>query len=68
MTTSQATENAKAILLLCGRFGASDDTGAQPLNIKEYDELAAWLLSKKWLPTDLLRPVFAAPPVASIQS
>ena len=34
MTTEQITENAKAILLLCGRFGAGDDTGAQPLNIK----------------------------------
>lgn len=61
MTTSQITENAKAILLLCGRFGAGDslpagrqDTGAQPLNIKEYDELATWLLSKKWWPADLL--------------
>jgi hypothetical protein len=47
VSSSQITENAKAILLLCGRFGAGDDTGAQPLNIKEYDELAAWLLSKK---------------------
>ena len=54
MMTEQITENAKAILLLCGRFGAGDDTGAQPLNIKEYDELAAWLLSKKWWPADLL--------------
>lgn len=54
MTTEQITENAKAILLLCGRFGAGDDTGAQPLNIKEYDELATWLLSKKWWPADLL--------------
>jgi hypothetical protein len=52
--TSLITENAKAILLLCGRFGAGDDTGAQPLNIKEYDELATWLLSKKWWPADLL--------------
>ena len=54
MTTAEITENAKAILLLCGRFGAGDDTGAQPLNIKEYDELATWLLSKKWWPADLL--------------
>ncbi len=54
MTTEQITENAKAILLLCGRFGAGDDIGAQPLNIKEYDEVAAWLVSKKWWPADLL--------------
>lgn len=54
MTTEQITENAKAILLLCGRFGAGDDTGARPLNVKEYDEVAAWLVSKKWWPADLL--------------
>ena len=54
MKTDQITDNAKAILLLCGRFGAGDDTGAQPLNIKEYDELATWLFSKKWWPEDLL--------------
>lgn len=54
MTTEDITENAKAILLLCGRFGAGDDTGAQPLNIKEYDEVAGWLVSKKWWPADLL--------------
>jgi predicted Rossmann fold nucleotide-binding protein DprA/Smf involved in DNA uptake len=54
MTTEQITENAKAILLLCGRFGAGDETGTQPLNIKEYDEVASWLVSKKWWPADLL--------------
>ena len=54
MTTEQITENAKAILLLCGRFGVGDETGAQPLNIKEYDEVASWLGSKKWWPADLL--------------
>jgi len=54
MTTEQITENAKAILLLCGRFGPSGDAGVRPLNIKEYDEVAAWLLSKKWWPADLL--------------
>lgn len=54
MTTEQITENAKAILLLCGWFGSGDDTGAQPLNIKEYDGVAAWLVTKKWWPADLL--------------
>ena len=54
MMTGQITENAKAILLLCGRFGAGDDTGAQPLNIKEYNELATWLHSRKLWPEDLL--------------
>lgn len=54
MTTEQITENAKAILLLCGRFGAGDDSGPQPLDIKEYDAVASWLFSKKWWPADLL--------------
>ena len=55
MTTEQITENAKAILLLCGRFGTGDDIGAQPLNTKEYSEVASWLVSKKWWPADLLK-------------
>jgi predicted Rossmann fold nucleotide-binding protein DprA/Smf involved in DNA uptake len=54
MTTQQITENAKAILLLCGRFGLSDDAGVKPLNIREYDEVATWLIRKNWWPVDLL--------------
>ncbi len=54
MTTEQITENAKAILLLCGRFGSGDDGAAKPLATKEYDALAAWLRTKSWWPVDLL--------------
>jgi hypothetical protein len=54
MTTQQITENAKAILLLCGHFGPSGDSGMKPLNIREYDEVATWLIRKNWWPVDLL--------------
>jgi len=54
MTTQQITENAKAILLLCGHFGPSGDSGMKPLNIREYDEVATWLVRKNWWPADLL--------------
>ncbi|MBI5475171.1 MAG: DNA-protecting protein DprA [Ignavibacteriales bacterium] len=54
MTTEQITENAKAILLLCGRFGSGNDDAAKPLTTKEYDQLAAWLRTKNWWPVDLL--------------
>lgn len=54
MMTEQITENAKAILLLCGRFGGGDDNVAKPLTTKEYDELAAWLRARNWWPVDLL--------------
>lgn len=54
MTTQQITENAKAILLLCGHFGPSGDSGMKPLNIREYDEVATWLTRKNWWPVDLL--------------
>jgi predicted Rossmann fold nucleotide-binding protein DprA/Smf involved in DNA uptake len=54
MITEQITENAKAILLLCGRFGSGNDDAANPLTTKEYDQLAAWLRTKNWWPVDLL--------------
>ncbi len=54
MMTEQITENAKAILLLCGQFGSGNDDAAKPLTTKEYDQLAAWLRTKNWWPVDLL--------------
>src|SRR5258706_1626432 len=54
MMTEQITENAKSILLLCGRFGSGDNGAAKPLTTKEYDELASWLRTKNWWPVDLL--------------
>lgn len=54
MTTDLITENAKAILLLCGHFGPGDNAGVKPLNIREYDEVFSWLISKGLEPADLL--------------
>ncbi len=51
----QITDNAKAILLMCGRFGPADERAVGPLSIKEYDELATWLFRKKMWPSDLLK-------------
>lgn len=53
--TDQITENAKAILLLCGRFSASEQDAVFPLSVKEYDDVATWLQSKSWWPSDLLK-------------
>lgn len=54
MVIEQITENAKAILLLCGHFGPNDDVGVKPLNIRDYDEVVTWLHRKNWWPADLL--------------
>ena len=54
MTTELITENAKAILLLCGHFSPADNARVKPLNIREYDEVFSWLISKGWEPADLL--------------
>jgi predicted Rossmann fold nucleotide-binding protein DprA/Smf involved in DNA uptake len=53
--TDNVTDNAKAILLLCGRFGSDDGEQTAPLNIREYDDLENWLWSKGWQPSDLLK-------------
>ena len=53
--TDQITENAKAILLLCGRFSENEQAGVSPLSVKEYDDLATWLVSKSWWPSYLLK-------------
>jgi len=50
----QLNENAKAILLLCGHFGAHDSAGVKPLSIRDYDEVVTWLSHKNWWPADLL--------------
>jgi predicted Rossmann fold nucleotide-binding protein DprA/Smf involved in DNA uptake len=52
----ELTEDAKAILLLCGRFGKPADTGqAKPLSLGEYNRLADWMVGQKLRPADLLR-------------
>lgn len=49
------TDDAKAILLLCGRFGKSEvNVAAQPLTILEYNRLAEWMMNRNIRPADLL--------------
>lgn len=48
------SEDAKAILLLCGRF--ADDTGSEPLEQTAYNRVAQWLVSRNLRPADLLDP------------
>ena len=55
----QLTEDAKAILLLCGRLGESDANGsAKPLSLGEYNRLADWIVDRKRKPADLLKDTF----------
>ncbi|MDD4019875.1 MAG: DNA-processing protein DprA [Kiritimatiellae bacterium] len=48
------SEDAKAILLLCGHLGG--EGGEEPLNQSEYNRVVRWLLSKTLRPSDLLIP------------
>ena len=51
----ELTGDAKAILMLCGRFGKSDATGsAKPLTLGEYNRLADWMVGRKIRPADLI--------------
>lgn len=45
------SEDAKAILLLCGHLGG--ETSADPLNQREYNLVVKWLLKKSLRPADL---------------
>ena len=51
------TEDAKAILLLCGRFNSDNkNTKAEkPLSLGEYNRLADWMVKGKLRPADLLQ-------------
>ncbi|WP_155315229.1 DNA-processing protein DprA [Desulfosarcina alkanivorans] len=50
------TEDAKAILLLCGRFNSDKNTKAEkPLSLGEYNRLADWMVKGKLRPADLLK-------------
>ena len=53
------SDDAKAIVLLCGRLGKDSD--AEPLQQSEYTRLVRWLLSKDMRPADLLEPDNVAP-------
>ncbi len=48
------SEDAKAILLLCGQLGG--DSEAEPLEQTSYNEVVRWLLGKRLRPADLLLP------------
>ena len=52
MDTKDLTNDAKTILLLCGRFGKNDV--AKPFSLREYNRLTDWMLNKKIRPADLL--------------
>ena len=52
------TDDAKAILMLCGRFGKNDTQGAvKPLSLLEYNRLAEWMMNRNISPSDLLSGV-----------
>jgi predicted Rossmann fold nucleotide-binding protein DprA/Smf involved in DNA uptake len=53
------SEDAKAILLLCGHFGGA--SGVEPLTQKEYTQTVRWLLDKNMRPSDLLIEENTAP-------
>jgi predicted Rossmann fold nucleotide-binding protein DprA/Smf involved in DNA uptake len=58
MPVKQLTEDAKAILLLCGRFGKREEkSDAQPLSNGAYNALARWLVEKKLRPAELISQV-----------
>jgi predicted Rossmann fold nucleotide-binding protein DprA/Smf involved in DNA uptake len=46
--------DAQAIVLLCGRLGAHDDSSAKPLTRNQYNEVANWLNNRGMRPADLL--------------
>ncbi len=54
MSLSAATmsEDAKAVLLVCGRFGGCG--GTEPLELRHYNELVQWLAANELRPRDLL--------------
>jgi predicted Rossmann fold nucleotide-binding protein DprA/Smf involved in DNA uptake len=66
MNTRELTNDAKAILLLCGRFGKSD--AVKPLSLKEYNHLTDWMQDRHIRPSDLIadagRPLLKEAPAA----
>ncbi len=51
--SSSMTNDAKAILLLAGRFG-NKANGCQPLGLSNYNRLVRWLVENELRPADLL--------------
>jgi predicted Rossmann fold nucleotide-binding protein DprA/Smf involved in DNA uptake len=55
----QMTEDAKAIMLLCGRFGPAKANGSvKPLSLGEYNRLTDWMVDHGLRPADLLQDTF----------
>jgi len=54
MATEFLTEDAKAILLLCGSFRSKDPSDCAPLNLTEYNSVSEWLKQRGWRPAALL--------------
>ncbi len=48
------SEDAKAILLLCGHLGGPSE--AEPLEPRDYNQVVRWLVDRKLRPEDLLDP------------
>jgi len=48
------SEDAKAILLLCGIFGDSKSNVDKPLSLSEYNRLVVWLTKQKYRPADMM--------------
>lgn len=54
LTMKTISEDAKAILLLCGRFGGTSPE--EPLDQRDYNQVVVWLVSKQLRPSDLMEP------------
>jgi predicted Rossmann fold nucleotide-binding protein DprA/Smf involved in DNA uptake len=52
MQIREMTNDAKATLLLCGRFGNHDS--ARPLSLREYNRLTDWMQDQRIRPAELL--------------
>lgn len=52
----QLSANTQATLLLCASLGENYYKAVQPLELREYNDLAAWLQEQKMRPRDLLTP------------
>jgi predicted Rossmann fold nucleotide-binding protein DprA/Smf involved in DNA uptake len=48
------TSDTQAVLLLCGELGQRGNNGPKPLNLRQYNTLAAWLKTAGLRPGDLL--------------
>jgi len=57
MKKQDLSEDTKVVLLLCGRFGGEKQELYQPLQPRDYSELAKWLNARNFRPSDLMTDV-----------